>query len=119
MSLAKALKYLYPNVNPRLDYRVAIAEGVERLEHWGLPGSPPTEQEIADATTAYDAAETTRQQEAATLKQQVLTLAQSAVGVRIDQLTAAQVRALQAILLWKEGALDKDGVVRPLAEWVR
>lgn len=57
--------------------------------------------------------------DAAALRQRVRTLAQSAVGVAIDQLTAGQVRALFAILLYREGALDKNGIVRPLIEWVR
>jgi hypothetical protein len=56
--------------------------------------------------------------DAAALRQQVITIAQSAVGTRVDLLTAAQVRALIAVLLWKGGALDKSGVVRPLAEWL-
>ena len=47
----------------------------------------------------------------------VLTLAQSAVGVQLDQLTAAQVRAMISLLLYKQGAIDKNGAVRPLAEW--
>lgn len=53
------------------------------------------------------------------LKQAVLTVAQSAVGVRFDQLTAAQLRALFAIMLFREGALDNAGLVRPLGQWVR
>jgi len=46
-------------------------------------------------------------------------LAQSAVGVNIQNLTAAQVRALLACLLWQAGAIMKDGIVRPLGEWLR
>lgn len=49
----------------------------------------------------------------------VLQTAQTAVGIRYDQLTAAQVRALAAILFWQAGALKADGTVRPLAQWVR
>ena len=54
-----------------------------------------------------------------TLREAIKTTAQSAVGVTYDQLTAAQVRALAAILLYKAGALDTNGTVRPLSEWVR
>lgn len=57
--------------------------------------------------------------DAAALRARVRTTAQSAVGVAFDQLTAAQLRALFGLLLFREGALDKNGVVRPLAEWVR
>ena len=57
--------------------------------------------------------------DALALRQQILTVAQSAVGVAFDQLLAGQVRALFAIVLRKEGALDKDGKVRALGEWVK
>jgi hypothetical protein len=57
-------------------------------------------------------------QEALALRQRVLTIAQSAVGTQIDLLTAVQVRALIAVLLWKGGALDKAGVVKPLTDWI-
>jgi hypothetical protein len=57
-------------------------------------------------------------QDATALRAQVITIAQTAVGTRVDLLTAVQVRALIAVLLWKGGALDKSGVVQPLASWV-
>lgn len=78
----------------------------------------PTQQEIDAAIAAQDAARVQALADAAQLRQQIITLAQSAVGVRVDALTAAQVRALFAIVLWQEGALDKNGVVRPLADWI-
>jgi hypothetical protein len=62
-------------------------------------------------------AQTLADSQAAALRTQVVTVAQSAVGVVITNLTAAQVRALLAVLLWKGGALDKDGKIRPLVEW--
>lgn len=64
------------------------------------------------------AAETERQIALAT-RQRILTLAQSAAGVRADDLLAGQVKALLILLLHKEGALDKDGKIRPLGDWVR
>lgn len=57
--------------------------------------------------------------DASALKSRVVTLAQSAVGVRVDELAAGQVRALLVILLWQASALNRDGVVRPLEEWAR
>lgn len=57
--------------------------------------------------------------DAAALRTRVLAVAQSAVGVAADQLTAVQLRALFMIVLWRSGALDKNGVVQPLAQWVR
>lgn len=83
-----------------------------------LPADP-TPQESAAAITARETARQAALADASALRQQVLTIAQSAVGIRVDALTAGQVRALFAILLWKEGALKNDLTVRPLAEWVK
>jgi hypothetical protein len=49
----------------------------------------------------------------------VVPIAQSAVGVRFDALTPAQTRALVALLLYQQGALDGTGVVQPLSGWMR
>lgn len=49
----------------------------------------------------------------------VVQAAQNAVGVNLTALTAGQQRALLAILLWKAGAVNPDGTVRPLAQWAR
>lgn len=57
-------------------------------------------------------------QDAAALRQKVLALAGSAVGVRVDDLLTGQVKALVAILLWQAGAIDNAGVVLPLAQWI-
>jgi len=87
--------------------------------HWAIladdapAGSDVTARSIA---TAHNAAALTPEQ---TLRETVKTTAQSAVGVAYDALTAGQVRALFAILLWREGALNNDGTVKPLGEWVR
>jgi hypothetical protein len=81
--------------------------------------SAPTPAEIAAAMAARTAARVQAQQDAAALRQKVLTTAQSAVGVSVDALTAVQVRALLTILLYQQGALDKSGVVQPLAGWIR
>lgn len=49
----------------------------------------------------------------------VRTVAQSAVGVAYGDLTAGQVKALLACLLFRVGAFNADGTVRPLSEWVK
>ena len=53
------------------------------------------------------------------LRSKVANLAQSAVGVRLSDLTPAQQRALVAVLLWKAGAVTADLTVKPLEEWER
>lgn len=52
------------------------------------------------------------------LKQQLVTQAQSAVGVLLSDLTAAQRNALVATLLYKAGALTSDLKIKPLGQWV-
>lgn len=49
----------------------------------------------------------------------IKTTAGTAVGVNYGALTATQLRSLFAILLYRADALDKNGNVRPLGEWVR
>lgn len=86
---------------------------------------PLTAEELADLAArqaqadaeAQAAATATATRNAA--KALVLPVAQSAVGIRFDQLTASQLRALAAILFWQAGALDGNGIVQPLAGWVR
>jgi len=77
------------------------------------------QQVDAQAAAAQVAAQIQADQDAAAARALVVQVAQSAVGIRFDQLTAGQVRALAAILFWKAGALTKDGLVRPLADWVQ
>lgn len=79
--------------------------------------SDPTPAEVAAAIAAKAAAEQQTKADAAALRTRVRALAQSAVGVQLDQLSAPQVRALIAVLLHKQNAIDKTGAIRPLADW--
>lgn len=83
---------------------------------------PMTAQEeadfLADQTTATNAriAEETAN---TTALNSIKTVAQTAVGVQLQNLTAAQVRSLMAILLWKAGGVDRATLkVKPLNQWV-
>lgn len=115
--LWKALTHLFPNAVPLRDYTIVERDGVQSIALWNLPQPQPTQAELEAAEAAYDAAQATQQQEATALRNQIVSIAQGAVGVRVDQLTAAQVRALQAILLWQAGALNNDLTIRPLGQW--
>lgn len=117
MELWKALAHLFPNAHPMRDYELRDDGDGPYIARWGLDDPQPTPAQLAAAIAAYDAAEAQRKTEAQALRQQVLTLAQSAVGVRVDNLTAGQVRALLVVLLWKGGALTPAGNVRPLEAW--
>lgn len=115
----KALAHLYPHAQPFVDFEIRTGDdGHERIAVWNLPGSPPTDAALLAAITAYDAAQATQAAEATALRQQVVSLAQSAVGQSIAGLTAAQVRALLALLLFNAGAITAQGTVKPLSDWV-
>lgn len=50
----------------------------------------------------------------------IIQTAKSAEGVAYNQLTASQIRALVAILLFKEKAIEpKTLVIRPLTTWIK
>jgi len=53
------------------------------------------------------------------LFRQVRTAANSAVGVRLTDLSNTQIKALLAVLLFEKKAVAPDGTIRPLADWVR
>lgn len=44
-------------------------------------------------------------------------IAQGAVGKNVTALSAVEVRALMAVMIWRMGGLDGAGNVRPLAQW--
>jgi hypothetical protein len=46
-------------------------------------------------------------------------VAQTTVGIRVDQLSSTQVRALFAIILFKESAIDTSLKIKPLSQWVK
>lgn len=45
--------------------------------------------------------------------------AQSAVGIKYDALSITQIRALYAFSLFKDGAIDSVGKIKPLKDWVK
>jgi hypothetical protein len=81
-----------------------------------LPTEPtPTESEAAIA--AHETARGDRHADALLRRQGARNLAESAVGVKVGQLTPRQVEALLGLLLLQSGALDDGLLVRPLDEW--
>lgn len=55
-----------------------------------------------------------------TARNAIITTANSAVGVKLVDLTAAQIKALMACLLYAAGGVDiKTMAVRPLSEWLK
>lgn len=87
----------------------------------GLPGVSMTDAQQAQfATIIHEHFNPTGYAAATTAKNAILAMAQTAVGVTLANLTAAQIKSLMAILLYKEGGVDiKTMAVKPLSEWVR
>jgi hypothetical protein len=103
----RAIRKRYPTVAFVLNDDATVLE-------WHQPGPRP---DFVQIVADDDAAAAQEAQAEAALRTRVRALAQSAVGVQIDQLSAPQVRALIAILLYKQGAIDKNGATRPLVDW--
>ncbi len=55
----------------------------------------------------------------AELRDTVKTIAQSAVGVALNDLTTQQLKVLVGVLLWQAGAIDPELEIKPLEEWAR
>jgi hypothetical protein len=86
------------------------------------PGPLPPDPTLTESAAAIAARETARgnRRAAALLRRQgMLALAESAVGVKVGQLTPRQVEALLGVVLLQADALDDGLLVRPLEEWVK
>ena len=55
---------------------------------------------------------------AETLRGRIQEVAGTTVGLRVDELTLLQMKALLVALLWNAGGIDSDLRVRSLSEWV-
>lgn len=55
MNIAQAIAYLYPSASPLDDFRIAVENGEQRIEYWGLSTPIPTDEELQVAWEAYQA----------------------------------------------------------------
>lgn len=95
-----------------------VIGGEPALEDLNPAEEAEREQRIAAAAAEKAAAEKAETDDNS-VRDAVRATAASAEGLALTALTAAQVKSLLAVLLWKAGAVDKNGVVKPLAEWAR
>ncbi len=116
MNITLALEYGYPG-----KFWTCKDNDYEQLT-WDatVNGMPkPTLAQLQTAYDAYVAAQATIQSQTNTLVNNIKQTAQSAVGVTLNNLTAAQRNALIAILLYKAGGVNiSDGTVKALNDWV-
>ena len=113
MNYALALEYAYPGMQWSIqgnDYSTLVW-------HPGNAQAKPTEPELQTAYTNYQ----TSQTNAGTALSNIISTAQSAVGVTLTALTAAQQRSLLAVLIHKAGGVDisnpNQPKVKPLNQW--
>lgn len=93
----------------------SLGQTLEAVDWRDLVQTIPTDAEVILDWEAY----IVEQQEIATLRQTILTNAQSAVGKSLAALTAAERNALLAILLYKAGGVNpQTGTVNALNTWV-
>lgn len=77
------------------------------------PEEVSEEGQRRQARVAKDAAD----QEARVLKAAIVTTARGAEGKALNTLSANEVRALMAVLLWKAGGVADNGTVKALSDW--
>jgi len=111
--------YLFPDAAPQIDFSLRDDGEGPYIDIWNLPDPQPDEATLAQAEADYLAAAIAAEQARQQLRDQIKTLAQSAVGETLDNLTQAQLKSLVAILLWKAGAVANDLTINPLSDWVR
>lgn len=95
-------------------YMLLPAEPADTIHLAWPDASGVTITQVDAVVTAHDPNAPTEGEQ---LRQQIVTLAQSAVGVSLDALTAAQRNALIAVLLWQAGGVTPQMTVRALGQW--
>lgn len=70
------------------------------------------------AQAVIDAHDAKRPDRRTRIRQMVLNAASGAAGKNVKSLTTAEQRALLACLLFRAGAIDENGIVQPLEDWI-
>lgn len=90
------------------------------IGEWRSPGIPkPSEAAVYAEWDVYLAEQARATGRESVLHIRLSTPAESAVGVQVEQLSPAQVRALLVVLLQREGAIAADGSIKPLDTWAQ
>lgn len=115
--MAKDYRLLLSRLRPTSEYHDTGEAGYAGIGEWRDPATTkPTQDELDAEDVTYQA----ELSQAVTSRNAILTMAQTAVGVTLANLTQAQIKALMAILLYQAGGVDiKTMTVKPLSEWVR
>jgi hypothetical protein len=112
--IAVALEQLFPTANPETDWLIRNDGAGDYIAQWNRVEVQPTQAELDAAWVDYQLDQATRNNTLTNIRN----TAQSAVGVALSDLTTAQQRSLLIVLLWKAKAINKDGEINLLANWV-
>ena len=114
MDIALAIEEIRPGASYRLNKSIPPDQ---EIVEWRGPGDEPTQQELEDVWQIYSEREVVERAACDQLKSNIISIAQSAVGVALNDLTQAQTRALLALMLWKASGVAPDMTVKPLKDW--
>lgn len=78
----------------------------------------PTPEQSAAAIAAREAAQQQAEQGALALRQAIRARLSTLAGKRVDDLLVGDLKTLLLYVVWREGGIDKDLKVRPIAEWI-
>lgn len=119
MEIWKALVHLFPNAQPGVDYvlRDDGKEVVIDIDAWRLSAPIPDAAQLDTASTAYDSQQPVIKEQAQQIRAGVKQSAAAVIGKRFADLTAADVRALLAVVLWRNGGIAPDTTIRPFDDW--
>jgi hypothetical protein len=101
--------------NPQATYLLTSSNATSwnDIVEWYGPGPKPTPEQLE---AAWQIVLAERAEEKA-VRDAILDAAQGAVGKSLSSLTAGERNALLAVLLFRLGAVDRSGKVRPLRQW--
>jgi hypothetical protein len=102
-------------INPQATYLLTDSNATSwnDILEWYGPGPKPTPEQLEAAWQIVLA----ERAEAKTVRDAVMETAKGAVGKGLGALTAGERNALLAVVLFRLGAVDRSGKIRPIREW--
>jgi hypothetical protein len=102
-------------INPQATYLLTNSNATSwnDIIEWYGPGPKPTPEQLE---AAWQIVLAERAEEKA-VQDAVIDTAQGAAGKTLGSLTAGERNALLAVVLFRLGAVDRSGKVRPIRQW--
>lgn len=121
LAAAKALRALAWDGTDGSQVQTSGNQAILVFDSASDPGGTITTQTLTDALAVQRNAESTKTTNQQLTYTQVSNYAASIVGRNLvtETWAAADLKRFLALLAYQAGAIDKDGVVQPLATWIR